>query len=32
MFSLFYQGEFLTTDMSVCLDSRFDKCLEKRIK
>ena len=32
IFSLFYQGEFLTTDMSVCLDSRFDKCLEKRIK
>ncbi|WP_353119553.1 N-acetyltransferase [Myroides odoratus] len=32
IFSLFYQGEFLTTDMSVCLDSRFDKCLEKRVK
>jgi len=32
IFSLFYQGEFLTTDISVCLDSRFDKCLEKRVK
>lgn len=32
IFSLFYQGEFLTTDISVCLDSRFDTCLEKRLK
>ncbi|WP_353102638.1 N-acetyltransferase [Myroides odoratus] len=32
IFSLFYQGEFLTTDISVCLDSRFDLCLEKRLK
>lgn len=32
IFSLFYQGEFLTTDISVCLDSRFDAYLEKRLK
>lgn len=32
IFSLFYQGEFLTTDISVCLDSRFDTCLEKHLK
>ena len=25
IFSLFYRGSFLTTDISVCLDSRFDK-------
>lgn len=25
IFSLFYNGEFVTTDISVCMDSRFDK-------
>jgi hypothetical protein len=25
IFSLFYKGKFVTTDMSVCLDSRFGK-------
>ncbi|SMP63751.1 N-acetyltransferase [Anoxynatronum buryatiense] len=25
IFSLFYNGEFMTTDVSVCMDSRFDK-------
>jgi len=25
IFSLFYNGKFVTTDMSVCMDSRFDK-------
>ena len=25
IFSLFYNGKFVTTDISVCLDSRFDK-------
>lgn len=25
IFSLFYKGEFITTDLSVCMDSRFDK-------
>ena len=29
IFSLFYEGKFLTTDVSVCLDSRFDKILER---
>ena len=29
IFSLFYNGKFVTTDLSVCLDSRFDKVLEK---
>ncbi|HDS11493.1 MAG TPA: GNAT family N-acetyltransferase [Candidatus Wirthbacteria bacterium] len=27
IFSLFYNGKFVTTDLSVCLDSRFDKQL-----
>lgn len=25
IFSLFYKGKFVTTDVSVCMDSRFDK-------
>lgn len=29
IFSLFYKGRFLTTDLSVCLDSRFDRFWEK---
>lgn len=29
IFSLFYNGKFMTTDVSVCMDSRFDKFLEK---
>lgn len=29
IFSLFYNGKFITTDISVCMDSRFDKFLEK---
>ena len=28
IFSLFYNGKFVTTDMSVCLDSRFDKVFQ----
>lgn len=32
IFSLFYQGKFITTDLSACMDSRFDKVLEKQIK
>ncbi len=28
IFSLFYNGKFMTTDVSVCLDSRFDKALK----
>lgn len=27
IFSLFYNGKFITTDLSVCLDSRFDKII-----
>jgi len=27
IFGLFYNGKFVTTDMSVCLDSKFDKIL-----
>ena len=27
IFSLFYNGRFITTDLSVCLDSRFDKVI-----
>jgi GNAT superfamily N-acetyltransferase len=29
IFSLFNNGEFITTDLSVCMDSRFDKVMEK---
>jgi GNAT superfamily N-acetyltransferase len=29
IFSLFYNGKFVTTDLSVCMDSRFDKVMEK---
>ncbi len=25
IFSLFYNGKFITTDISVCMDKRFDK-------
>ena len=28
IFSLFYNGKFITTDLSVCMDSRFDKVIE----
>lgn len=27
IFSLFYKGKFVTTDMSVCMDTRFDKII-----
>jgi GNAT superfamily N-acetyltransferase len=27
IFSLFYNGKFITTDLSACMDSRFDKAL-----
>lgn len=30
IFSLFYNGEFVTTDLSVCMDTRFDKVMEKK--
>lgn len=29
IFSLFLNGKFITTDMSVCMDSRYDKVLKK---
>ena len=29
IFSLFYNGKFITTDLSVCMDSRFDKVMNK---
>ena len=29
IFSLFLNGKFVTTDVSVCMDSRFDKVIEK---
>ncbi|MBN2486706.1 MAG: GNAT family N-acetyltransferase [Bacteroidales bacterium] len=28
IFSLFYNGQFITTDLSVCMDSRFDKVVK----
>lgn len=30
IFSLFYDGKFITTDISSCLDSRFDKTLKTK--
>ena len=27
IFSLFYEGKFVTTDISACMDSRFDKAI-----
>jgi len=32
IFSLFYNGKFMTTDISVCMDSRYDKVMEKLVK
>lgn len=32
IFSLFYNGKFVTTDISVCMESRFDKIVEKAMK
>ncbi|WP_044211968.1 N-acetyltransferase [Flammeovirga sp. OC4] len=32
IFSLFLDGKFVTTDISVCMDSRFDKIVEKAKK
>ncbi len=29
IFSLFHNGNFITTDLSVCMDSRFDKIMSK---
>lgn len=29
IFSLFYKGKFVTTDIGVCMDSRFDKVMQK---
>ncbi|AOT70373.1 GNAT family N-acetyltransferase [Geosporobacter ferrireducens] len=29
IFSLFHEGKFVTTDISVCMDSRFDKIMGK---
>ncbi len=31
IFSLFHNGKFVTTDLSVCLDSRFDKLFNKKL-
>ncbi|MGF1761220.1 GNAT family N-acetyltransferase [Photobacterium sagamiensis] len=30
IFSLYIDGEFITTDVSVCMDSRFDKAISKK--
>lgn len=32
IFSLFLNGRFMTTDISVCMDSRYDKVMAKLIK
>lgn len=31
IFSLFYEGKFLTNDISACMDSRFDKMMNKKL-
>ena len=31
IFSLFYNGKFVTTDISVCMDSRYDKVMNKAL-
>jgi hypothetical protein len=30
IFSLFVDGKFVTTDLSACMDSRFDQVIEKK--
>jgi len=32
IFSLFYNGKFITTDISVCMDSRYDKVMAKALQ
>lgn len=32
IFSLFYQGKFVTTDVGVCMNSRFDKIMGKYLE
>jgi len=32
IFSLFYNGEFISTDISICMDGRFDKLIAKALK
>ena len=32
IFSLFYNGRFITTDISVCMESRFDKIIDREMK
>lgn len=32
IFSLFYNGEFINTDLSVCINNRFDKIITKKEK
>ncbi len=32
IFSLFFNGIFVTTDISICMDSRFDKIMDKFLK
>lgn len=31
IFSLFYEGKFITNDISSCMDSRFDKMMNKKL-
>ncbi len=31
IFSLFYNGKFITTDISACMDSRYDKVMDKAL-
>lgn len=29
IFSFFYNGKFVTNDISVCMDTRYDKVMDK---
>lgn len=31
IFSLYFNGEFITTDISICMDTRFDKLMNKAL-
>lgn len=31
IFSIFYKGDFISTDVSICMDSKFDKILGKKL-
>ena len=32
IFSLFYEGQFITTNLGVCMSSRYDKIMDQALK